>query len=48
MAGEDPSNWDVAGWNDALSRLMGSEAERSVEDKVPEKAEESKGIVATS
>ena len=48
MVEEDPSSWDVAGWKDALSRLMGSEAEVSVEEKVPEKVEESKSIVATS
>ncbi|KAL4580391.1 hypothetical protein LXL04_016582 [Taraxacum kok-saghyz] len=47
MAGENPSNWDVAGWKDALIRLMGSEAEGSIEEKVPEKVEKSKSIVAT-
>ena len=48
MAREDPSNWDVKGWKDALRCLTGSEAEGSVEEKIPEKGDEAKSIVATS
>ena len=48
MAGEDPSKWDVVGWKEALCRLTGSEAEEVVEEKSPEKGDETKSIVATS
>ena len=45
---EDPSTWDVTGWKDAFKRLMGSEGEASVDEKVPEEISGSKSIVATS
>ena len=48
MAGEDPSSWDVTGWKKAISRFMGSEAEGSAEEKIPEKVEEVTDIGATS
>ena len=48
MAEEDPSTWDVTGWKNALKRLMGSEVEASVDEKVPEEIDGSKSIVATS
>ena len=48
MDGEDPSNWDVAGWKNAISRLMGSEGEGSADEKIPEKVVEAKDIGATS
>ena len=48
MATEDPSNWDVVGWKEAHHRLTGLEVEGSVEEKVHEKGDETKSIVATS
>ena len=48
MAEEDPSTWDVTGWGNALKRLMGSDGEASVDEKVHEEVDGNKSIVATS
>ena len=48
MAEEDPSTWDVTGWKNALKRLMGSDGEASVDEKVAEEIDGSKSIIATS
>ena len=48
MAEEDPSTWDVTGWKNALKRLMGTDGEVSVDEKVAEEIDGSKSIVATS
>ena len=47
MAGGDPSNWDVAGWKNAISRLTGLETEEKVEEKADD-GEQTKDVGATS